>query len=70
MKKLIQILSLKIKIYSLKKKRKEVLLGICVRRPNDVSRVGDVERLMHNFFVDIDKKIRYNERLINIISNK
>ena len=70
MKRLFNILWLKLSLYSLRNKRKSALLDIHVKYPKEASRVNNLEDIRRDYFREIDNKIDTKERLINIISNR
>jgi len=70
MKRLLQILLLKLRINSLKNKRAKTIFDISRENPRRASRVGNLEDLRPAYFKEIDKEIDTKERLVRILSKE
>lgn len=70
MTKLIQILWLKLSIHSLKVDRNNALLDISVHQENRASRVRCLEDIRPFFFKEIDEKINYKKKQLEVLSRR
>ena len=70
MTKIMQILWLKLSLYTLNTERDNALLDIAVKQPIRASRVNTLEDIRPSFFKEIDKKINYKKRQLEVISRR
>lgn len=64
------ILILKRQIITLKRRRREMVVSICVNHKKEAGRVDNVEDVFPDFFKKTDKEILIRERLVRFLNHK